>query len=585
MKEFKCRLAALCLSAALTLSLAGCGSGDSSSGGSSAADASGSASTADSGSAASGAESAAESAASGADESKGYERAPLATQPVTEKLGELDLTAVQNDSDVPADFKLEIEAESFELDGKAAVLKKSSMGDFSGEGYVILVVDAGTATFEAELPKTGKYDLSIISARAAEDAAASIQIDGKELSSLSITSTKFADNGLKNIELPEGKHTFTIKSTKSNTFVDKVIITPPAQVDLSIYDVKKELANPNAGDETKRLYNFLRDIYGKYTLSGQYSGDNMGSSSAEFYVIEETTGKKPAILGLDLIELSPSRIAHGSNNGKEVPRQAVEWWNDGGIVTLCWHWNAPEPYLETSADDAWWSGFYSEHTNFNLAKALSKEDEEGYNYLIRDIDAIAETLMFLDDMHVPILWRPLHEGGGDPKWHNPWFWWGSAGADAYIELWKLMYDRLTNVHKINNLIWVWNGQDPDYYPGDEYVDIIGYDYYADKGDTSSQKAIFDLMKSVTDEKKIIAMTENGVIPDPQKCFADGSRWCWFATWNGEFMIDGGEMKVSDYTGEENAKAFYNSERVLTLDELPDLKSYPIDTEKFLEENK
>ena len=578
MKEWKRRVLSLCLCAAMTASLAACGDSSSSSAG-------GDGSKAD-GQTASSAESGAESADGGAAESKAYERNPVVTEAVTEKMGELDLTAVQNESDVPADFKLEIEAESFALDGKAAVLNKSSMGEFSGEGYIIIAENSATAEFEAELPTAGKYDLGIISARAAEDASGSLLMDGEELSAFTIKSTKFEDNGLKNIELPAGKHKFTFKSTKSNCFIDRVTLAPPAQVDLEVYNVKKTLANPNAGDETKRLYNFLTDIYGKYTLSGQYSGENMGSSSVEFYVLEQETGKTPAILGLDLIELSPSRLAHGSQGGAEVPKQAVQWWNEkGGIVTLCWHWNAPEPYLETKDDDPWWKGFYAENTNFNLAKALSKEDEEGYNYLIRDIDAIADTLAYLDDQHVPILWRPLHEGGGDPKWHNPWFWWGSAGADAYIGLWKLMYDRLTNYHHINNLIWVWNGQDPAYYPGDEFVDIIGYDIYPDKGDTSSQKEIFDLMKSVTDEKKIIALTENGVIPDPDKCFADGSRWCWFATWNGEFMADGAQLKISDYTGEENVKRFYNSDRVLTLDELPDLKCYPIDTEKFLEENK
>ena len=581
MKNWLKKAAALCACVMLAASAAGCGSTDSSS----AADTSEKT-----------AESAAQNENSTAGESKptddgsgtesgGYQRNPVETQPVTETLGELDLTEVQNKSDVPADFKAELEAESGRLDGKAAVLTKSSMGDFSGDGYVIIAEKDAALEFDVELETDGSYDMSIISARAAEDASGQVLMDGEALSVISVTSTKFEDNGLKNIELPAGKHTFTIKSTKSNLFVDKIIFAPPAQVDLSIYNVKQELSNPNAGDETKRLYNFLTDIYGKYTLSGQYSGDNMGSSSAEFYVIEQTTGKKPAILGLDLIELSPSRLAHGSSGGQEVPKQAVDWWqNNNGIVTLCWHWNAPDPYLEVNGK-AWWQGFYSDATNFSLSKALSKEDEEGYNYLISDIDAIAETLAYLDDQHVPILWRPLHEGGGDPKWHNPWFWWGSSGAEAYKELWKLMYDRLTNVHHINNLIWVWNGQDPDYYPGDEYVDIIGYDIYADKGDVSSQKQIFDLMRSVTDENKIIALTENGVIPDPDATFADGSRWCWFATWNGEFMIDGGEMKVSDYTGEENAKKFYNSDRVLTLDELPDLKSYPIDTSKFLEENK
>ncbi|MBR6874390.1 MAG: beta-mannosidase [Ruminococcus sp.] len=569
MKMWFTRTASLLAAAALTLSAVSCGSGDSSAAESGAASQT------------------AESDTSAADEStasQGYERKPLETQPVVETLGNLDLSEVQNESDVPADFSLEIEAETGTLEGRSAVMTKSSLGDFSGEGYIIVAQDDSTyAEYDIDLETAGSYDLGIISGRAAEDAAGKIFIDGEELAVFSVTSTNFEDNGLRNVTLPAGKHKLSVKSIKSNLFIDKLTFSSTAKVDLSVYDVKKELCNPNAGDETKRLYNFLTDIYGKYTLSGQYSGDNMGPTSAEFYVIDTTTGKTPAILGLDLMDLSPSRIAHGASGGQKVPQQAIDWWNDkGGIVTLCWHWNAPEPYLG-QGDTDWWSGFYSDQTTFSLAKALSKEDQEGYDYIIRDIDAIAETLAYLDDQHIPILWRPLHEGGGDPKWKNPWFWWGSSGAKAYIELWKLMYDRLTNYHHINNLIWVWNGQDPTYYPGDEYVDIIGYDYYADKGDTSSQKEIFDLMRSVTSEKKIIAMTENGVIPDPAECFADGSRWCWFATWNGEFMVNS-DMEISDYTGAEKATEFYNSERVLTLDELPDLKSYPLDTEKFLAEN-
>ena len=93
-------------------------------------------------------------------------------------------------------------------------------------------------------------------------------------------------------------------------------------------------------------------------------------------------------------------------------------------------------------------------------------------YLIRDIDAISEQLKILQDNNVTVLWRPLHEASGG------WFWWGCRGKDAYQWLWNLMYERQTHYHKLNNLIWVWNGQDPDWYVGDDRCDIIGEDVYA-----------------------------------------------------------------------------------------------------------
>ena len=346
-------------------------------------------------------------------------------------------------------------------------------------------------------------------------------------------------------------------------------------VDLTQFEIEKTLCNPNATDETKRLYSFMCDVYGKYIISGQYAADNRGVDSAEFSEYDYKLGKYPAIMGLDLIEASPSRVAHGSSPGLIV-ETAEDWYlNRNGIVTICWHWNAPEPYLEYNGA-AWWEGFYKDKTNFNLAKALSGEDKEGYDLLIRDIDSIAMYLQELDDHHVPVLWRPLHEGGGDPKWNNPWFWWGSSGADAYKELWKLMYDRLTNVHHCNNLIWVWNGQNLDYYPGDEYVDIMGYDSYPEvHGDHSPQKNLWDYTKSTTPTKKIIAMTENGSIPDPDSCMSEGIRWSFFCTWNGEFALKDYQLGC-EHNSLEFFEKIMNHDRVLTLDELPDLKSWPIE---------
>lgn len=510
-------------------------------------------------------------------------RKVITTAPVVETLGDLDLSDVQNENNAPADFRYESEAETGELSGSAAVLNQNFVGDYSGDGFVSIAGEGDCVEFEIEFEGGGSYDITITSAADKEGVSNLITVDGASLTSFKTNTDQFGENVASNVLIPEGTHKIGFKASDGLCYIDKFVITPAEDLDLSQYEVSNTLSNPNASEETRRLYNFLTDVYGKYTISGQYSSDNQGAESREFREILKNTGKTPAILGLDLIESSPSRVANGSGGGDMVPLQAIDWWNNqGGIVSMCWHWNAPEPYLNYNGG-AWWEGFYSEYTNFNLAAALDGSDPEGYDYLIRDIDAIAEILMELDDNHVPILWRPLHEGGGDPKWKNPWFWWGSSGADAYIELWKLMYDRLTNVHNINNLIWVWNGQDPTYYPGDEYVDIIGYDLYPEPHDTSSQKDTYDLMKTVTDTNKIIAMTENGSLFDPDAAFNDGSRWAWFSTWNGEFTLK--DMQLSgEYTSLEMWNKIYNSERVLTLDELPDLKNYPLDTEKFLEEN-
>ncbi|MDE6150175.1 MAG: beta-mannosidase [Ruminococcus sp.] len=515
-------------------------------------------------------------------------RANITTAPVVETLGDFDLSDVVIENKAPADYKKTIEAEDGKLSGDAISTDKNFLGDFTGKGFISLFHDTDKIDLDIEIPEDGSYDVNLVSAADQAGSSCQISIDGAALVTSKINSTELSDNVAEKVLLTKGKHTITLnpKDDMKGIYIDSITFTTAKAVDLEQYKVSNELSNPNATEETQRLYNFLTNVYGKYTISGQYASNSEGKDSREFVQLKKELGATPAILGLDLIEASPSRIANGSSesSGQIIAAQAMDWWNnEGGIVTMCWHWNAPEPYLNANGH-AWWEGFNQEATSFSLAKALNGEDKEGYDYLIRDIDAIAEVLIQLDDNHVPILWRPLHEGGGDPQWNNPWFWWGASGADAYKELWKLMYDRLTNYHHINNLIWVWNGQNPQYYPGDEYVDILGYDIYANEHDSSSQKDKYDYTQATTETNKIVALSENGVLFDPDIAFNDGARWAWFCTWNGEFTLK--DMQLSDeYTTLDMWKKVYSSERVLTLEELPDLKNYPLDTEKFLAENK
>ena len=202
---------------------------------------------------------------------------------------------------------------------------------------------------------------------------------------------------------------------------------------------------------------------------------------------------------------------------------------------------------------------------------MNGEDEEGYDLLMEDIDAIAQQLLILQDAKVPVLWRPLHEAGGG------WFWWGAAGPEAYRQLYILLYDKLTNEYGLNNLIWVWNGQDKEWYPGDAYVDIIGEDIYPGERVYSSQVNKYLEAVNYTPDTKMTVLSENGCVPDPELMERDGAMWGFFCTWGGEFVVsDADDFALSEqYTEEAMLKNAYGSELVITLDELPDLKSYPI----------
>ena len=506
---------------------------------------------------------------------------------VVESLGGLDLSPVTMiNPDIPADFSFESEAEAGTLVGDAAVLTGKFAGEFTGDGFVTFAQKDDEVTFEVDIPGEGSYDLKMVMGGDSETMTNLITVDGNPVVSFKNAQPQFTETVAEKIMIPAGKHTIGIKAQDGGIYIDSVKLVPSEPLDLSQYEVTKELSNPNASPKAKRLYNFLRDCYGKYTISGQYI-DNLetGKEDREITEITKRTGETPVILGMDVGGLGISSQENGGGGATMLPYHAMDWYNnENGIVTLCWHWLAPSDYIGVNGQP-WWRGFYTDSTNFSLSKALSGEDQKGHDALIAELDNMAEQLTILAENDIPILWRPLHEAGGDYRYpQNQWFWWGASGKDAYIELWKLMYDKFTNEYHLNNLIWVWNAQIPEWYPGDEYVDIIGYDCYPDPHDSSPQKEKYDLMKECSPtHSKIIAETEKGAMFDPDAAFSDGSRWAWFSTWNGEFTLK--DLQLSDeYTTYEMWDKIYASDRVLTLSEMPDLKSYPMDTEAFLAAN-
>ena len=186
---------------------------------------------------------------------------------------------------------------------------------------------------------------------------------------------------------------------------------------------------------------------------------------------------------------------------------------------------------------------------------MDDPDSTDYGLLVRDIDAIAELLKQLQERDIPILWRPLHEAEGG------WFWWGAKGPEACVALYRLMYDRMTNHHELNNLVWVWNSVDPSWYPGNDVVDIVSADIYADEGDHSAQKETFTNLQSLTDDTKLVALGEVGNIPDIEETRAEGAQWAYWVVWNGEFI------KEEAHNTMKFKKEVYGSEYILTRDEI------------------
>jgi mannan endo-1,4-beta-mannosidase len=430
--------------------------------------------------------------------------------------------------------------------------------------------DESAIIFHVNVPKTDNYDI-IISSAATYGRSSKINnvlVNGKQIGEVeTLENNIFTESDIKYVYLEKGINEITIKKYWGWIFVDYLYIRQSKDLSSLAFNVSDKLINPNADDSAKRLMKYIVDIYGKQTLSGQSGG---GITSNEFKAIYSVTGKYPAIMMLDMMDYSPSRVSYGTR-GTSV-EEAIEWFNMGGIVKFLWHWNAPKDLID-SEENKWWSGFYTRATTFDLEKAINKEDLEGYNLLLYDIDKIAEQLKRLHDLDIPVLWRPLHEAAGG------WFWWGASGADAFKQLWILMYERMTTYHKLNNIIWIWNGEHKDWFPGEEYVDLVGADIYPPKHDYSSLAPKFYEIVEYLHEletMKPIGLTECGTLPDINKMKRDKSMWFMFATWNSDFVLKKNNGQFTneysqDYTEISHLKMMYNDESVITLNDLPDLR--------------
>ena len=251
---------------------------------------------------------------------------------------------------------------------------------------------------------------------------------------------------------------------------------------------------------------------------------------------------------------------------------AIEWGRDnGGLVTFTWHWNVPSDEECTDGGIAFYveSTGNTPYTTFSISRALEEGTWENKK-LLADIDLIAGELKKLQEADVPILWRPLHEAEG------AWFWWGAEGPEPCKQLYRLLYDKLTNEYGLDNLIWEWTGSTSpaaaDWYPGDDVVDIVGYDKYNamdGQPNLSSIASTFYSLVQGTDGQKMVAMTENDSIPSLDNLVNDRAAWLYFCPWYMNYLTSEQNNPV------DNLIEIYNSEYCITLDELPDLKTYPM----------
>ncbi len=306
--------------------------------------------------------------------------------------------------------------------------------------------------------------------------------------------------------------------------------------------------NPDSTVEAKELLSYIYNISGKATLTGQHTV--LGRMSLVTDSIYKLTGKYPGLWGGDF---GFADSTHDIDNIKYRPLLVNEIKKQharGSLITMTYHQANPvigEPcqfeggVVSKLSDEQW--------------DSLTTPGTDLYEAWRTQMDLLAEHLKQLQDEKIPILFRPYHEMNGG------WFWWGKrTGEEGFVKLWKQLYHYYVDVHKLNNLIWVWAPDKPshglkEYYPGPDYVDIIGCDIYPSK-DTLVvfRKEWYDQIVELAGDIPV-ALSEGSILPD-SSVLEEQPRWAWFMGW--------GNMIFQNPP--ERIKSFYDSERTISAEE-------------------
>jgi mannan endo-1,4-beta-mannosidase len=275
------------------------------------------------------------------------------------------------------------------------------------------------------------------------------------------------------------------------------------------------LVDQNATPETVNLYQNMKKLATKGVMFGHQ--DDLAYGIGWKYEegrsdVKEVVGSYPAVFGWEIghLELGRSHSLDTVHFDK-MREYMIQVYNMNGINTISWHGDNP-----MTGGSTW------DVSQKGVVRSILPGAENHQTYLGM-LDKLADFFLSIkteDGTLVPLLFRPYHEHTGS------WFWWGKnlCTVDEYVQLWRFTVDYFRNVKNVNNLIYSYSPDRvtsaEDYferYPGDDYVDILGFDIYHREGEKGIPRYLVGLnlgLKIITDaakvKNKVAALTETGL---------------------------------------------------------------------------
>ncbi|MGN8774140.1 glycosyl hydrolase [Candidatus Weimeria sp. HCP3S3_B5] len=340
---------------------------------------------------------------------------------------------------------------------------------------------------------------------------------------------------------------------KGSVWIDNVTIISDSSADKDVVSTKKikkqkavdlnslklpvtiKTVDPKATNDVKNTYAYLQAIGRSQKMIFGHQNeywDKAGSSKLSSSDTKDVTGSYAGVMGIDGLSLVGDEYSAAkwnkthkakiredqAGNVKAAAAISNEAIKNGSIVTLSAH--MPNFGIVKKKGNSY---DYSGYTPNNMEKDPANNILPGgkYNKQFRGyLDLIAS---YAKQVNGTVLFRPFHENTGS------WFWWGAAYCDreTYKNIYRYTVTYLTKTKDVHNMLFVYSpGSEPgsveefeERYPGDAYVDMVGFDMY-DRTHDDAFIANFRKQVKITDDfakkhGKLFAVTETGVANDAE----------------------------------------------------------------------
>ena len=224
--------------------------------------------------------------------------------------------------------------------------------------------------------------------------------------------------------------------------------------------------------------------------------------------VKRVAGDYPALFGWELGGLELGNAVNLDSVPFETMRKlAIKAHNMGGINTFSWH-----PFSVIDKASAW-----TKEADVVRHIVPGGSHHEAFKKHLDKVADFFKSLKTDDGQQVPFIFRPWHEMDGD------WFWWGSKQCTTtdFQELFKFTIHYLRETKGLDNMLSAYSPDNKfntleeyySWYPGDEYVDIMGMDNYGDlkkeNGERDAIRKLHIVIEAAKSKNKFAALTETG----------------------------------------------------------------------------